>query len=295
MSVAIVIPSYNRPAKIRACLACLEKLDGGPYRTIVVDDGGDMPLAPVVGEFGPHVSCLRLENSGPGAARNAGARAAEGAEFLCFLDDDCFARPDWAMRLLAAQGGVEKRLVGGRVENALEENVYSSASQSLSSFLYEFYQSSGSDMNFFTTNNMCCRRADFLEIGGFELVILYRLRGSRSQPALEGLGRDARLCGGGGDRPCPRSDVPQLLAPACQLRPGGAEIAPHHGRPRRCAAQDRIRGVLFRHGQLSGTEKIAGRHRPGRSRGAQPGRDGGWLSRSDSKRPARPTDHLRGR
>ena len=166
--IAIVIPSYNRPDKVRTCLSRLETLEGGPYRTIVVDDGGAVPLAPVVAEFGDHVACIRQENAGPGAARNTGARAAEGAELLCFLDDDCLARPDWVLRLVAAQAGTPKRLVGGRIENALEDNVYSSASQSLSSFLYEFYQSNGSAMTFFTTNNMCCRREDFLAVGGFD-------------------------------------------------------------------------------------------------------------------------------
>jgi GT2 family glycosyltransferase len=60
------------------------------------------------------------------------------------------------------------RLVGGRIANALPRNVYSSASQSLSSYLYDYYQATGSEMTFFTTNNMCCRREDFLAVGGFD-------------------------------------------------------------------------------------------------------------------------------
>jgi GT2 family glycosyltransferase len=46
--------------------------------------------------------------------------------------------------------------------------VYASASQSLSTYLYEYYQSDENPMSFFTTNNMCCRRRDFLSIGGFD-------------------------------------------------------------------------------------------------------------------------------
>lgn len=115
-----------------------------------------------------NVRLVRQENGGPGAARNRGVEAAEGFDRVLFIDDDCFAEPDWAMRLIEAQADIPMRLVGGRIANALPRNPFSSASQSLSSYLYEFYQSSNSDMTFFTTNNMCCRREDFLAVGGFD-------------------------------------------------------------------------------------------------------------------------------
>ena len=165
---AIVVPSYGRPAKARACAEALLALDGGPWPVIVVDDGTPKPLAPLLADLAPRVRVIRQDNAGPGAARNAGVRAAEGAERILFTDDDCRPRPDWALRLTAAQGGVPMRLVGGRVENALTADVYASASQSLCTYLYEFYQSRGSAMDFFTTNNMCFRREDFLAVGGFD-------------------------------------------------------------------------------------------------------------------------------
>jgi GT2 family glycosyltransferase len=168
MAVEIVIPTYNRPDKLRECLIHLARLDGGPYPTTVVDDGSDHPLDTVCADFGDWVSLVRQENAGPGAARNAGARAVGDVDLIAFTDDDCRPRPDWLVRLVAAQGGVPRRLVGGAVENALAGNVFSSASQALCSFLYEYYQSHGSAMTFFTTNNMCCRRDDFLALGGFD-------------------------------------------------------------------------------------------------------------------------------
>ena len=166
--VAIVIPSYDRPRQLRACLEHLARCDGGPWRTIVVDDGSPEPLSSVCDGLGDWVSVLRQPNGGPGAARNTGAVAAEGARWLLFTDDDCLARPDWVLRLVAAQAGTKQRLVGGHVANALTGNVYAQASQSVVSFLYDFYQTQGSDMSFFATNNMCCLRDDFLSIGGFD-------------------------------------------------------------------------------------------------------------------------------
>lgn len=171
--IAIIIPSYNRPDQIRDCIQALNKIDGAPYPIIVVDDGSDTHLDTVLALSGDHVSVIRQANAGPAAARNTGARAAEGAELLCFIDDDCRPRPDWITRLVAAQGRAKGRLVGGRIKNALPRNVFSSASQSLSSYLYDYYQSTGSEMTFFTTNNMCCRREDFLALGGFDTGFLF--------------------------------------------------------------------------------------------------------------------------
>ncbi|WP_279350394.1 glycosyltransferase family 2 protein [Erythrobacter litoralis] len=166
-SVAIVVPTYNRPDKLARCLTFLERLDGGPYRTIVVDDGSPQDLAPVCAPY-EWVQLVRQDNAGPGAARNTGAKKAEGADLLVFTDDDCRPRTDWVRNLVTAQNGKPLLLVGGKVENALPDNVFSSASQSLCSFLYEYYHSHGSEMTFFTTNNMICRREDFLALGGFD-------------------------------------------------------------------------------------------------------------------------------
>lgn len=168
LRVAIVVPTYNRPARLSLCLAHLAQLEGGPYRTIVIDDGGEHSLEAICHPYRDWVELVRKANGGPAAARNTGARLASGADLLAFTDDDCVPRPDWIARLVEAQGGVPNRLVGGRVDNALPDNVCSSASQTLCSYLYDYYLASGSEMTFFTSNNLCCRRDDFLAHGGFD-------------------------------------------------------------------------------------------------------------------------------
>ncbi|MDB2408067.1 glycosyltransferase [Jannaschia sp.] len=75
---AIVVPSYRRPAKARACAESLMRLDGGAWPIIIVDDGSPEPLAPVLADLAPQVRVVRRANGGPGAARNTGAKAAEG-------------------------------------------------------------------------------------------------------------------------------------------------------------------------------------------------------------------------
>ena len=164
--ISIVIPSYGRPERLGACLAALAEQDGGPYETIVVDDGSPQPLAPVCAQFGEWVKPLRQANAGPAAARNAGVDAASG-DFICFTDDDCLPHSGWVSSLLEAQGGDPEKLVGGRVVNALRDNLYSETSQSISDYLYRA-QPPKNGGAFFTTNNMGCSRAKFLELGKFD-------------------------------------------------------------------------------------------------------------------------------
>jgi len=167
MTACIVIPSYNRPRELARCLESLERLQGGPWPVVVVDDGSREPLDRICARY-DNVRLVRQDNTGPAGARNRGAREADGHDLLLFLDDDCDPDPAWANRLVEAQGGNPKRLAGGRVINALPGNMYSAASQSLCSFLYDYYLATDSEMTFFTTNNMCCRREDFLALGGFD-------------------------------------------------------------------------------------------------------------------------------
>jgi GT2 family glycosyltransferase len=172
---AVVVPTHARPGALATCLAHLAALEGGPWPVVVVDDGSPGADAERYAEIcageaalGRPVTLVRRANGGPGAARNTGARAAGGVRWLLFTDDDCRPRPDWARRLVAAQGGVRRRLIGGRIANALPGDPYASASQALAGYLTHHYETRGSGMSFFTTNNMCCLREDFLDLGGFD-------------------------------------------------------------------------------------------------------------------------------
>ncbi|MEL7104748.1 MAG: glycosyltransferase [Pseudomonadota bacterium] len=166
-SVSIIIPSYNRPDRLRRCLDALTRQDGGPYEIIVVDDGSPDPLAPICAAFGDQVRCLRQDNAGPAKARNTGARASR-AEVLAFTDDDCQPEPGWVTGLLARHAGQKDALVGGHVVNLLTDNIYSASSQTLCDFLYDHFGAAEGTIPFFTSNNMACDRQRFLDLGGFD-------------------------------------------------------------------------------------------------------------------------------
>lgn len=168
-AAAVVIPSFGRPDRLRACLAALARQEGGPYPAYVVDDGSPEPLAPICAGQ-PWVRYIRQNNAGPARARNRGAAAAraDGAALLCFTDDDCLPHPGWVRALRAAQDGERRRLVGGAVRNALEGNVYAAASQSLADYLYDYFRRTDASAQFFTSNNIGCSAELFEEMGGFD-------------------------------------------------------------------------------------------------------------------------------
>jgi GT2 family glycosyltransferase len=164
-SISVIIPTYNRPQNLRECLNSLSKqsVDRADFEVIVVNDGG-VNVSAVVDNFSSMTS-IRLidqQNTGPAAARNQGAALAAGA-FLAFLDDDCTPEPDWIESISRhAESG---RLLGGKVINRLEDNLFAEACQTLIDFLY-LHLAGSSDL-FFTSNNMIIARDDFQRIGGF--------------------------------------------------------------------------------------------------------------------------------
>lgn len=160
MDYSIIIPTYNRPAQLAACLKALEALDyPGAFEVIVVDDGSPVPPT----YQGPlNVVLLTQPHAGPAAARNAGAAHARG-KFLAFTDDDCAPAPDWLAKLAAEAGPY---MVGGRTVNTLPDNPCSTTSQLLIDYLYQYYNAGPA--RFFTSNNFAMPAELFHKLGGFD-------------------------------------------------------------------------------------------------------------------------------
>lgn len=171
---SIIIATYGRPGALQACLHAIGALATarGRFEVIVVDDGGDTPLGPMLDGFRDRLDLilLRQDNAGPGAARNHGAARARGT-LLAFTDDDCRPEPDWLDQLLAAAGepgdGVPVML-GGLTVNALGENPYAAASQWIQDIVYRHYNADPGRARFFASNNLLVSRAAFLSLGGFD-------------------------------------------------------------------------------------------------------------------------------
>ncbi|MGB3493022.1 MAG: glycosyltransferase [Elainellaceae cyanobacterium] len=168
---SIVIPTYNRPDRLRQCLQSIAQLDYPRDRieVIVVDDGSSVPIQPVTTEFETKVS-LRLvqqKNAGPANARNTGASLAQG-QYLVFTDDDCQPDSAWLNALRDAIATVPDALIGGRTINALPQNIYSTASQILIDYIYDYYNQIEGNANFFASNNFAMPKASYQKLGGFD-------------------------------------------------------------------------------------------------------------------------------
>lgn len=168
---SVIVPTYDRPDRLRECLRALGELryPRDRYEVVVVDDGGRADLKAVVDALsdGPEISLLRQQNSGPASARNRGAEHARGT-FLAFTDDDCRPDSEWLRAFALRFAETPEAMLGGRTVNALTDNLFSSASQRLVEYLYAYYIAAGSP--FFTSNNIAVPRDRFLAVGGFRSI-----------------------------------------------------------------------------------------------------------------------------
>jgi glycosyltransferase involved in cell wall biosynthesis len=103
--VTTVIPVYNRAAMLRGAVACVLAQTYRPVEIVIVDDGSTDDTPAVCGEIArAHPDAVRVlsqDNAGPGAAREAGRRAARG-DFLQYLDSDDYLHPDKFARQVEA-------------------------------------------------------------------------------------------------------------------------------------------------------------------------------------------------
>ena len=97
-SVSVIIPTHDRAAILSRAIESVLAQTLPPREIIVVDDGSTDGTEALLRSAFPQVRCLRQENRGVSAARNAGIAAATG-EWLAFLDSD----DEWLPGKLAAQ------------------------------------------------------------------------------------------------------------------------------------------------------------------------------------------------
>jgi GT2 family glycosyltransferase len=166
---SVIVPTYNRPEHITACVASLRRLapPAGRLEILIVNDGGSaLPtgISDDVGD-GREVRVIEQANAGPATARNTGARMARGT-LLAFTDDDCRPEPGWLVAFDEALRAQPDALAGGRTLNAVD-SVYAEVSQLLADFVASYFDG-GVSGRFFTSNNLAVSREAFLAAGAFD-------------------------------------------------------------------------------------------------------------------------------
>lgn len=159
---------------------CLKSLCGVDYpddrwEVIVVDDGSQQSLQPVVSQYSGVLSLRLVSNeiaSGPATVRNIGARLAKG-DYLVFLDDDCCATPHWLKCYAAGFRETQKNALGGSSLSSTPEKAGARAWHHLVTFLYTHRRDAQDNVLIIISNNCAYEREVFFEIGGFDGTFPY--------------------------------------------------------------------------------------------------------------------------
>lgn len=154
MLISVVIPTFQRPVSLAACLECLERqsLAREQFEVIVTDDGADTATRDLVREKFPRVTWTQGPRRGPAANRNHGVSLAKG-EWLAFVDDDCLPSPGW-LKAISSQSDVDviegKTIAPGARDTPFQERVENLRGGS------------------YWSCNLAVRREVFARLGGFD-------------------------------------------------------------------------------------------------------------------------------
>ncbi len=113
---SIIIPHYNMPERLTLCLNSVRAQNlEDEIEIIVVDNGSSLPPDPVsIASAGARL--VFEPASGPGHARNTGAKAA-ASDILIFIDADCCAAPGWlAAAIAAVDARADAGAIGGDIQ-----------------------------------------------------------------------------------------------------------------------------------------------------------------------------------
>lgn len=93
---SVIVPVYNRPDEVDDLLASLTKQTYVHFEVLVVEDGSVVPCEDIVDKYSEKLDIhyYKIDNSGPGMARNFGAGKSRG-EYLLILDSDCIVPATW--------------------------------------------------------------------------------------------------------------------------------------------------------------------------------------------------------
>jgi glycosyltransferase involved in cell wall biosynthesis len=166
MRISIIIPVYNNTRDLAECLSAVRAAaKNADTEIIVVDDASTDDTPTVAASMGARV--LRLEkNSGPGAARNFGARHAVG-DILFFVDADVVLAPDALERVVSVlDGRREFAAVFGSYD--ARPRAHGLVSQYRNLLHHFVHQQGNPEASTFWAGCGAIRREIFLAVGGFD-------------------------------------------------------------------------------------------------------------------------------
>lgn len=166
--VSVVIPVWNAPAQIDACLRAMatQTYPKDRFEVIVVDNGSTDATPEVVAGFAWAI-LLSEPVAGSYRARNRGLRHARG-DYVAFTDADCVPDPGWLAGAMRAAGRLpEAGVLAGRIElfriSGRSQDVCEHYER-----LFAFNQEANVRSGMCVTANWVSPRPLLVELGGFD-------------------------------------------------------------------------------------------------------------------------------
>ena len=185
---SVVVPVLNGGPVFQHCLEALRGSSFTDWELLIVDDGSDDGSAEVARQHGAR-ALATSGHRGPGAARNLGARAAQG-EFLFFLDADCEVHSETlgrAAEILRADSGLDG-LFGSYDDLPIDRGTVSQFKNLLHHWVH---QQADEEAVTFWAGCGAIRRSTFLRLGGFDAQ-------RYSRPSIEDIELGYRVNDSGG-------------------------------------------------------------------------------------------------
>ncbi len=169
---SLIIPVFNRPEEIDELLQSLTVQTDKNFEVIVVEDGSERDCKAIIDKYWEklNISYFYMENTGPGQARNFGAKHANG-EYLIVLDSDCIIPENY---ILSVKKELKENSVDafGGPDRALDS--FTPIQKSINYAMTSFFTTGGirggkkqMDKFYPRSFNMGIKRSVYESLGGF--------------------------------------------------------------------------------------------------------------------------------
>jgi GT2 family glycosyltransferase len=166
--VSIIVPHYNDPAGLEACLTALTAQSVQADEIVVADNNSPQGEAEIARVVAGRARLVVVKEKGAGPARNGGVAASSG-EILAFTDSDCIPEPNWLAQGLEKLADFD--LVGGAMQVLVADEAKMTAVEAFErvfAFDNRYYVE---QKGFSVTANLFCRRSTFETVGGFRVGV----------------------------------------------------------------------------------------------------------------------------
>ncbi len=169
--VSVIVPTFNRPDRLREALESVLAQTYQDFEIIVVNDGTSdiRPVLDALHAGGRITSITHDRNRGLAAARNSGLRAAKG-KYVAYLDDDDRYLPDHLETLVTFLEHSESKAAytdAWRVHETLQQGRYAEQARDLP-YSHDFNPANLLISNFFPVLCVMHERACLDDVGLFD-------------------------------------------------------------------------------------------------------------------------------